>query len=210
MAISTESNEAIFKQYSAAVQWMDDLGIKLNPGRISHYERIIRYWKDAYRTASIEEWRQKGPDFLNSVFEVYDFVNIHKAFRDVAPNRIVSIVDKLQDGVNGPIYAADETPESTRARNFLFEAIVAAKTNRPEKGMEAILDTGSDTGIQIAEKKIWVECKRVTTLDKIESNVRKASKQLQKIFDKEVGSRHRGIVAIEISNRPLKNQALSV
>lgn len=199
MSIPTESYEAIFEQYSAAIKWMDDLGVKLNPGRTSHYERVLRYWKDAYKTASVDEWRKICPDIFSSVFEVHDFVNIHRAFRNLPPNQLVSIVDKLQKGVNGPINVADETPQSTADRNYLFEVSVAAKAHRPEKGVEAILDSRSDTGIRIAGKKIWIECKRVTTFDKIERNVRDASRQLQKVFNKEVGSGHRGIVAIDIS-----------
>lgn len=199
MSIPTESYEDIFEQYSAAIKWMDDLGFKLNSGRTSHYERVLRHWKDAYKTASVDEWRKRLPDILSSVFEVHDFVNIHKTFRNLPPKQLVSIVDKLQKGVNGPINVADETPQSTTDRNYLFEASVAAKVHRPEKGMEVILDSKSDTGIQIAGKKIWVECKRVTTLDKIERNVRDASSQLQKVFNQEVGFGHRGIVAIDIS-----------
>lgn len=199
MSIPTESFEAIFERSSAAIQWMDDLGVKLSPGRTSYYARIVRHWKDAYRTASVDDGRKIFPDFLSSMFEIYDFVNIHRAFRDVPPAQLASVVDKLQKGVNGPINAADETAESTAARNFLFEATVAAKAHRPQEGMEAILDARSDTGIRINGKKIWVECKRVTNPDRIEGNVRKASSQLETLLDREVGAGHRGIVAIDIS-----------
>ena len=199
MSIPTESYEAIFEQYSAAIQWMDGLGVKLSPGRTSHYERIVRHWKDAYRTASVDERRKIFPDIVSSMFEIYDFANIYSAFRDVPPDQLASVVDKLQKGVNGPINAADETSESTAARNFLFEATVAAKAHRPEEGVEAILDARSDTGIRINGKKIWVECKRVTNSDRIEDNVRKASRQLETLLDREVGAGHRGIVAIYIS-----------
>lgn len=199
MSIPTESYEAIFEQYLAAIHWMDGLGVRLSVGRTSHYKEILRYWKDVYRTASAEEGRKIFPDFVSSMFEIYDFVNIHKAFRDVPANQLGSIVNKLQRGVNGPINAADETPESTVARNFLFEATVAAKAHRPEKGVEAILDAKSDTGIGINGKKLWVECKRVTTPNKIEANIRKASSQLETVLNQEVGSGHRGIVAMDIS-----------
>jgi hypothetical protein len=159
----------------------------------------LRHWKDAYKTATADEGRQIFPDFVSSMFEVFDFVSIHKAFDGVPADQLTYIVQKLQRGVNGPINAADETPESTAARNFLFEAAVAAKAQRPEKGIEAILDARSDTGIRLNGKKLWVECKRVTTVSKIESNARKASSQLETILAGEVGSGHRGIVAMDVS-----------
>lgn len=199
MSIPTETYEAIFDQYSAAMSWMAGLGIKLSPGRTSHYEKIVGHWKDAYKTATADEGRQIFPDFVSSMFEVFDFVSIYKAFNGVPAHQLTSVVQKLQKAVNGPINAADETPDSTAARNFLFEALVAAKTHRPDKGIEAILDAKSDTGISLNGKKLWVECKRVTTVDKIESNARKASSQLETILAGEVGSGHCGIVAMDVS-----------
>lgn len=199
MTIPTETYDAIFDQYSAAMKWMEGLGIRLSPGRTSYYEQVLRHWKDAYKTATTDEGRQIFPDFVSSMFEVFDFVSIHKAFDGVPAHQLTYVVQKLKKGINGPINAADETPESTAARNFLFEASVAAKAHRPEKGIEAILDARSDTGIRLNGKKLWVECKRVTTVKKIESNARKASSQLETILAGEVGSGHRGIVAMDVS-----------
>lgn len=199
MSIPTQTYEAIFEQYSAAMRWMEGLGIKLSPGRASHYEKIIGYWKDAYKSATVDEGQKIFPDFVSSMLEVFDFVNIHKAFEGLPPHKITSIIERLQKGVNGPINAASETPASTTARNFLFEAAVAAKAHRPDRGIEALLDSRSDTGISLSGKKIWVECKRVTTVDKIERNVRKASNQLETILAGTVGSGHRGIVALDVS-----------
>ncbi|PWF39926.1 hypothetical protein [Massilia glaciei] len=83
MSIPTESYEAIFVQYSAAIQWMNGLGIKLTSGRTSDYERTLRHWKDAYKTASAEEGSKIFPDFVSSMFEINDFVSIYKAFHGV-------------------------------------------------------------------------------------------------------------------------------
>jgi len=199
MPIPTETYESIFEQYSAAMKWMTGLGIKLSPGRTSYYEKVIGHWKDAYKTATAEEGQQIFPDFVSSMFEIFDFVNVYKAFEGVPAHQLTSIVEKLQKGVNGPINAADETPVSTAARNYLFEAAVAAKAHHPDRDIEAILNARSDTGIRLNGKKIWVECKRVTTADKIESNARKASSQLETILAGEVGSGHRGIVALDVS-----------
>jgi hypothetical protein len=199
MSIPTESYEAVFEQYSAAMRWMVELGIKLSQGRTSHYEKVVGHWTDVYKTATAAEGRHVFPDFVNSMFEVFDFVNIHKAFKDVPVHQLTSIIEKLQKGVDGSINTADETADSTAARNFLFEAAVAAKAHRPGRGIEAILDARSDTGIRLNGKKIWVECNRVTTIDKIESNARKASRQLEMVLTGEIGSGHRGIVALDVS-----------
>lgn len=178
---------------------MRGLGIKLDLGRTSHYEKVIGQWKDRYKIAAVDEAQNVFPDFVSSMFEVYDFISIHKAFQNVEHTQLLSITERLQKAVNGPINAADETSDSTAARNFLFEATVAAKAHQPDRGIDAILDAKSDTGIRIGEKRIWVECKRITSLEKVESNVRKASSQLEVVLAKELGAGHRGIVAMDVS-----------
>jgi hypothetical protein len=97
---------------------------------------------------------------------------------------------------------------STAARNFLFEAAVAAKAHHSGRSIKAILDARSDTGINVTGKKIWVECKRVTTVDKIESNARKASIQLETILAAQVGSGHRRIVVLDVSKILNRGEAI--
>jgi len=199
MVISTKSYEEIFGNYSDAINWMMDIGVIIGPGRTSHYEKIVGYWKDSYKTASVEEAKKIFPDFVSSMFEIHDFIDVYEAFQYVPPNRLTSIVSKLNVAVNGPINAVEETPKSTTARNFLFEAVVAAKAHNPNNGIQAILDAPSDTGINISGKKIWVECKRIFSPDNIERNARDASRQLELVLKKQVGSGHRGVVALDVS-----------
>jgi hypothetical protein len=149
MSIPTESYEAIYKQYAAAILWMSGLGIKITSGRTSHYERILRHWKEAYKTAPADEVVEIFPDFVSSMFEIFDFVRIYNALHGTPANQLEFVIEKLQKGVNGPIHAVEETAESTTARNFLFEATVTALAHRPDQGVEAILDAKSDTGIRI-------------------------------------------------------------
>jgi hypothetical protein len=199
MAIPTESYEIILEKYRSSVAWFASLGIEVQMGRTAHYEKVIRYWKDAYQSATAEEGEKIFPDFVSSMFEVFDFISIFQSLVDVPHAQLKAVVEQLKKGVNGPINAADEKPESTTARNFLFEAVVCAKAHSPDRGIQAIFNTPSDAGILISERKLWVECKRLTSVTKIESNVRKASNQLELVLKGMVGSGHRGIVALDIS-----------
>lgn len=199
MEIPTDSYEIIHKQYSDTMDWMSSLGIKLDTGRTTHYERVIRHWKIAYKTASPGEAKGVFVDFVSSLFEVHDLINIYLAFKDTSSDQLTGIIEKLKKAVNGPIFSSEETPKSTKARNFLFEAAVAARLHQPERSMLTILDSISDTGVEFNNKKIWIECKRVTNTEKIEANTRRASTQLEKVFRKQIGSSHRGIVALDVS-----------
>jgi len=199
MNIATQNYEKIYQDYSDALDWMNQLGINLGLGRTSNYLKIIKYWKDNYKTSSTDDVKKQFPDFVSSMFEVHDFIDIYKAFKNEQSQQLDKIVEKLKKGVNGPINSSNETPKSTTARNFLFEALFAAKVHKPDSGIKAILNAVSDTGIEIEKNKIWIECKRISTYKKIESNVKKASNQLESIIKKQKGSGHRGIVALEVT-----------
>lgn len=197
--IESESYEGILESYTSALEWMQKIGVKLGAGRTSNYQRIVSYWAGSYRTASLEEGKRIFPSFVTSMLEIHDFVSVYKAFKDVPAAQLGSIVAKLNKAVNGPIKLEQETPTSATARNFLFEALVAARLHAPAQGAYAILDAPSDTGVLYSGNKIWIECKRVTSKGKIEKNARKASSQLEGVFKRKTGSGHRGIVALDVS-----------
>lgn len=197
--IDSESYEGILESYMSALEWMQKIGVTLGAGRTSNYQSIVRYWAGSYRTASLEEGKRIFPSFVSSMLEIHDFVSVYKAFKDVPAAQLGSIVAKLNKAVNGPINLEQETPASATARNFIFEALVAARLHAPTQGASAILDAPSDTGVLFGGKKIWIECKRVTSEGKIEKNARKASSQLEEVFKKKTGSSHRGIVALDVS-----------
>lgn len=198
MAILRDTYDSVHRDYEAAIHWMRSLGVAIaQSGRIGHYEKVLRHWKDAYRTTSDEEGREVFPDFVSSMFEIFDFVAVRRAFGSLPQEQLTPIVNKLEKAVSGPRNAIDEGGNSAVARNFLFEACVAARVHQPANGVEAILTADSDTGIRMDRKKIWVECKRFTSVSKLEANVRDACNQLGKRL--EVGSGHRGILAIDVS-----------
>jgi len=197
--IDSESYEGILESYTSALEWMRKIGVNLGAGRTSHYQNIVSYWTDSYRTATTEEGRRIFPSFVNSMLEIHDFVSVYKAFKDVPVETLGAIVTKLNKAVNGPINLEEGTPASATARNFLFEALVAARFHAPSRGASAILDAPSDTGVLFGGGKIWVECKRVTSERKIEKNVRKASRQLEEVFKKKAGAGHRGMIALDVS-----------
>ena len=199
MKISTNKYEAVFKDYSATLSWMKEIGVKISSGRTQHYSRIMSYWKDNYTTASDRKVKQGFPDFVSSISEIHDFIDIYRSFKKVPVHDLNMICEKLQKGVNGPLNASDETPSSTTARNSIFEVLVAAKFHKPHKGISTIFASPSDTGFIVDRKKIWVECKRVTNDKKIESNVRKASNQLNSLLTSRNHIEQKGIVALDFS-----------
>lgn len=199
MPIASTSYAEVASSYRAALDWMGELGVELGVGRTQHYAKVIDYWKDAYKEASQQNSNKGFPDFVSSAFEISSFIEVYQAFRDEPLSRLSEIAKKLQRAVRGPIDSVDETQKSTEARNFIFEALMAARSHRPQYGIEAILDAESDTGFKVRSSKVWIECKRVTTQARIEENARKASRQLERVLDKKIGAGNRAIVALDVT-----------
>ena len=199
MKISSTSYTSIAQDYNEAMQWMEGIGVILGAGRTKHYLKVIDYWKDHYKIASEEQAKNALPEFVNSMCEISSFIHIYKKLKDEPKSELIGIREKLQKGVNGPIESATETSKSTTARNFIFEATTAARFHNPKNGLSSMLNAESDSGIYFEKNKIWVECKRITTIKKIEKNIRKASDQLERILHNKIGAKNKGLVAIDVS-----------
>ena len=105
MSIATESYADIHERYVNAVKWMAEIGVKLGPNRLAHYDKVVGTWKDKYRTATEAEGRDVFPDFVSSrnEFEIHDFVDVYLAFNSLPREALKSIIAKLNKAVNGPI-----------------------------------------------------------------------------------------------------------
>lgn len=197
--ITSVSYDIILIEYRLALKWMKTIGVKIDKGRTLHYERVIRFWTEAYQTASFDECKKDFPQFVSSILEIHDFLYIYKVFRCKNALELEGLVITLNKAVNGPIYLGDESPDSTKARNFLFEALVAARLNAPTHGSTVNFNAESDVEIVFNENKISIECKRITSKKQINKNIKIASKQLEKSLKKSRDSDHKGIIALDVS-----------
>lgn len=141
-----------------------------------------------------------SPSERSAIFEAVQFTDVFLAFGSTPTSDRLGIIDKLSQAISGPSDGADETGKTSSPRNFLCEAVVAAKMQCPEQDCRAILDTSSDTGCVFHSRRIAVECKRLRSVSQIEKRVRKACDQLNgqliggpPFFDY-------GLVALEVSN----------
>jgi len=199
MTIATNSYDTINLDYKNAIKWIESLGVEFTSGRTQAYAKFIEHWADGYKYVSEDEGKEAFPIFTSSMFEILDFIDIYKSLRDVPVNKLSSIAEKLQKGVNGPINLIEETKNSSIARNYIFEVLVAAKSHRPDNSVETIFGSRSDTGVKIKGKKIWIECKRLASLNSLEANIRKACNQLEPNINSKISCCNRGIVAIDFT-----------
>jgi len=199
MGIQTATYAEAYEELSSAIEWMVSLGLNPYRGRIGEYLKDLGHWKDNYQTTPDDEIRRRFAGFINTIQDADDLVSVYRKFRSIPLTELGSIHEKLSKTLNGPVKRQDEQPRSTVARNFLFEALVAARMHHPNRGIRALFNAKTDTGFRVGNTRVWVECKRITSLDKLEANIRDASKQLERAFKKSPSSAQRGLVAIDVS-----------
>ncbi len=196
--ITKQSADQLKNEFNATLAWLHSLGINLSKGRLNHYNKIANLWIDILEGKTIAK-EDFNSELISTVFEVPTFIDIYRAFKTTDCANLNGLISKLEKAVNGPTHLNDETSDSSRARNFLFEAITAAKLHNPSQGLNAILDAPSDVGFLINKKKVWVECKRVSSESNLQKNINKACQQLTTTLRKHPQIGQRGLIAMDIS-----------
>ena len=199
MSIPTESFEAFSADFQLALDWLESIGVRCSNGRLRIYGPTLDRYIDLRNDGLTEEALGALPEVVEALSELVSFVDIYRAFWEVPPDDLHGISKKLQKGVNGPIHSRNEDNKNNLARNILFEARAAAMFHRPSKNLITLLNPPTETGAHFQDKNILVECKRITSKRKLESNVRTATNQLGKAIDRADDNITCGVVAVDIT-----------
>ena len=209
--IPTTTFDLIDENYKKAKGWLANLGLNVKTGRIAEYEKVIDFLKENYRTASVEDGQEKYGDYLNALNEAAEITKIYQALKDVPHDQLNSIKRKLKESISGPVHAEEETNDSTRSRNIMFEVSTQANFHRPEKLIRCMFEEESDVAFKFERNLFYIECKRPFfsgdekgNRDKVRRNVKKACSQLTvNLKRRNSGSgsinNKRGMVALDIS-----------
>jgi hypothetical protein len=189
----------IEKDFFNTLEWMRGHGVRVDSGRMAHYQKVIKYWVSGYTEEKRKHDRYDLGLLLDSMFEVADFIEIYKAFVGRESDELIEAIKKLKMSVKGPNNPKGETESSNSARNYLLEVVCAAKFHHPDLGIQTIMNHESDVCIKIENSKYWIECKRISSKKKIEARTQDACDQLSKMFTKKMGASHRGIVLLDVT-----------
>ncbi|PIF13284.1 hypothetical protein [Janthinobacterium sp. 13] len=199
-AIPKQTSQEFLRKFGESIDWMRSLGVNVDQGRLTNYRTAAQQWvslldEDRDRQGGLEHL----PAITSAVYEVPQFLEIHAAFRGERIAHLGGLGAKLKKAIEGPVHLQNETEKSNGPRNFLFEAVTAARVHRPDNGSLTILNAPTDTGFTLHKSSIWVECKRLTSHAQLKSNVNKACRQLKRTIDKHPQINQRGLVALDIS-----------
>lgn len=168
--------------YWEAVNWLKDQGLNVSSSR---YASIMR---------DIGEFGE-GEYPKDLIWGLSEVDNLYRVYRNVLKKGLVS-QENLKKLLNGSKFLKDEKiGASDNSRNFIFELQVAGAFAR--YGAKVRFDnTKADFKFEIDEGvTCFAECKRVSSLQKLESNLKEAYKQIQT----RCSERDVGVIAIDIS-----------
>lgn len=199
MNIPSVSKNEIKAEFDLAIAWMQNIGVVIGSGRIRQYQTALARWLDAQIMSDASARETAFPQVASAAYEVPLLLEVYAAFKNTPAADLRALATKLNRAAAGPFDLANEKNESSTARNFLFEAIVAAKFHRPGLGMVALINPNSDSGFMAGNRTVFVESKRLGSLSKLENRVKDARDQLNRNLAELPQDYNVGIIALDIS-----------
>lgn len=170
-----ELENLLIKLYETSAWFENKVQIHVQNTRLDKTIQNIDYiiknrWKDEFEKII----NKLGKEFCFSINEGVSFVRIYKMFQHFRSDQIPR--KALNDILQGPLIAENETNQTAHARNILFELELAASFY--ESGIQII---GYDD-IEIIHNftKIQIQCKRPYSQRNVKENLRIAKEQIRK------------------------------
>lgn len=182
-----------------ALEWIKDIGIRVEHTRIQEYCYSIEILEKAYREDCLDDLNntESMRTLTNAFYEAFEICRIHRHLSGLFTSENKS---KLKRFVEGPVCFLDESTNtsSNLARNIGFELGVAA--DLVSGGFEVDLSSEADIVIKKLPFQMYFECKRPQKKESVNRNIRKAKKQLEKRYQRyNDPDNARGIVTLSVS-----------
>jgi len=179
-------------QYSRALDWLRARGVRVDNTRLFRYLTIMN--KAIAREATGDEAHQESPEFAGVLVEASEIVQISTLDPMFFEGR-EDVLTNLRRINAGPDLVSDEGEDF--GRNYAFEFSTAAILHqRNALGGFA----NGDLDLLFRDGNHPLECKRISSLRRLEQRVREARNQLNSHVD---AGGPPGIIAIDLS-RPIR------
>ena len=188
-----------------ACAWLESLGINHSPTRVGRYRKIFAALARHQTANTLEAFFDNYSlmSFVNAAHEVAELVRMYEG---LSQHRDASLVSRLRDALKGhELFVMDDNDRS--GRDFTLELSIASKFARA--GLPVDFGHQADLRTQYAGHELFVECKRLKSVNQVERRIKEGLAQLeQRYVDSENPSSARGILVLGTSK--LVNSELGV
>ena len=187
----------LLQEYKLTLDWLKSLKIKI-VGRLKIYEKELT--KIANTKVSQNGMLIDGLSRVIPILQnITEILCIRKAFQGFMVNK--EFRNKLEKAINGAIYAINENPlnDSCSARNYQFELYAAALFKN--SGCVIEFNGKADFVALKNDIKIFAECKRIGSTNKLLKEVKSAIQNTIRCLDKDSC----GLIVLNITPMISKN-----
>ncbi|NAT16284.1 hypothetical protein CU666_19820 [Pseudomonas syringae pv. actinidifoliorum] len=177
----TRHTEFSHQDYWKAIEWLRDQGLNVNNSRYVAVMRDLGEFGIGQYSAEL-------------IWGLSEVDTLYRVYLDVLKEKELG-KKNVRKLLNGAKFLRDEKiGGSENSRNYLFELTLAGVFSK--SGAEIDFDTVADFKFSLPMKSIgYVECKRVSSNNKLEDNIAEAYDQVQlRCIEKDVG-----VVGVDLS-----------
>lgn len=152
-----------------SISWLNkNINTNISSNRISDYERYL----SNIESISTENEKEK---YRKTMQEIHSFLKIYNSLKDI-DNK--SIYKKIQTIVSGPINTDSRSNKKPdHSRNYLYELTIASRLI--ESGLNIDVSGDCDIVSYAFGKKVFIECKRITSEKQIMKRAKRAAEQVE-------------------------------
>lgn len=179
--------------------WLKTLGIDASKTRVGEYQRFISYLATKSRQDFSEE---DSNSMVHTLREVEELLWIQKGLMS---QKLSSGIELLKRILGGSPFAKDDAL-NTPARDFQLELRIASYFL--QTGFAVNMDEDADLEVTFPDGKLFVECKRLKSPNKVLKRAKGAAHQLKNRY-KGNNRQKFGLAVFDISNIIMPNQGIT-
>ncbi len=183
--------EYFMDKMDEVIRWLESKGLKATQSRYAKYKDYI---DDFYKKGNREDLADLEQRFKKLNDAVQECIQIVQVFNSFKNEKSIGFEERLQKAVYGTDFYNPEN-KIDQPRDFLYELLIASWFNR--LGYEIDFEQLTDVVANRNGTTIYIECKRIKSINRLEENLKKACKQLSKINN---DANHYGLIFIDIYN----------
>lgn len=175
---------------SNVLEWLQSKDSKANLSRYSRYKAHIDDFYKSGNPNDLADLEQKFKKLNEAAQEIFQIVEIYEEFKSEDSKGFNERIKKIISGSD--FHNSQNTAD--QPRDFLYELLVASWFHK--NGYTIDFDKSTDVVATKDDIVVYIECKRIKSINKLEQNLKKACKQLSEIDDEN----HFGLVFVDVFN----------
>jgi hypothetical protein len=176
-------------------QWLESRNIRINKNRVASYRKTFETIANRIKEGTAESL--KGDiDFARQADNFHDVSELTLIHQQLSEYDSPVFRRTLEQAVNGPTLLASERPQTSDARNKVYELVTASQLRAA--GFKPRFVEPTDALVTVNRLECFLECKRIQSEEGLVNAIQKASRQTEDRIAKNLGTA-RGLFAVDLS-----------